>query len=240
MRNVAVIIPAYVPDPSLIDYVKQLINEVRLVIVIDDGNTDDQAALFETLAGYEQVEVLHHLINRGKGVGLRTAYDYLLKHHREIEGIVTTDADGQLLVKDVLHVADVLLSSDNNWVLGVRAFDHEYTPRKNKLGNQTTSRLFQWLFGTYYQDTQTGLRAFRREQLLLMASIPGQKFEYEMNVLIAMTLLEASYAEVPIETVYVENQPSHYHVLNDSLAIAGEMIHAKRHPECLLGGGTVR
>lgn len=235
MRNVAVIIPAYAPDPALIDYVKQLESEVRMIIVIDDGNAADQAALFEALASRPHVVVLRHLINRGKGVGLRTAYDYLLKHGQDIEGVVTTDADGQLLVEDVLHVADVLLSSDNDWVLGARAFDHPYMPKKNKVGNRLTSRVFQWLFGTYYQDTQTGLRAFKRELLLLMANIPGQQFEYEMNVLIAMTLTEAKYEEIPIATVYAKQQPSHYHVLRDSLAIAGEMLRAKRQPDLLLG-----
>ncbi|MDO4670211.1 MAG: glycosyltransferase family 2 protein [Aerococcus sp.] len=235
MRNVAVIIPAYAPDPSLVDYVKTLLNEVRLIVVVDDGNGEDQAPLFDTLAQFDKVVVLHHLINRGKGVGLKTAYDYLIKHATTIDGIVTSDADGQLLAKDVLHVADVLLSSDNDWVLGARAFDHEYTPLKNKLGNHMTSRLFQLLFGTFYRDTQTGLRGFKREFLLMMANTPGQKFEYEMNVLIAMTLKDAQYEEVPIETVYAKVQPTHYKVLHDSLAIVQKMIQAKRHPERLLG-----
>ena len=54
------------------------------------------------------------------------------------------------------------------------------------------------------KDTQTGLRAFTTNMIPFMLEIEGQRYEYEMNV-----LLTASKAfpilEVPIETVYIND-----------------------------------
>ena len=64
-------------------------------------------------------------------------------------------------------------------------FNLDHVPPKSRHGNKITSAVFRLLYGVYLPDTQTGLRAFRMADLPFMLDVPGERFEYEMQVLIA-------------------------------------------------------
>ena len=73
-------------------------------------------------------------------------------------------------------------------------------------------------------DTQTGLRAFTTNMIPFMLEIEGQRYEYEMNVLLAASK-SFPILEVPIETVYInDNEGSHFHPVRDGLMIYKDMF----------------
>ena len=69
-------------------------------------------------------------------------------------------------------------------------------------------------------DTQTGLRGFHRDLLPAMIAVPGDRYEYEMNVLIECAAMKVPMRPLPIETVYENNnEGSHFRAFRDSARI---------------------
>lgn len=69
-------------------------------------------------------------------------------------------------------------------------------------------------------DTQTGLRGFPASLLAEMLALPGERNEYEMTVLAELSRRGASIAEIPIATIYLDdNRSSHFNPVRDSMRI---------------------
>jgi hypothetical protein len=104
-------------------------------------------------------------------------------------------------------------------VLGVRRFEGA-VPLRSKVGNTVTRVLFHAVTGRPVQDTQTGLRAYPNHLLDWLTSVPGDRFEYEMNVLLHAARAGHPIDEVVIATTYLEdNASSHFSSLSDSVRI---------------------
>ena len=83
-----------------------------------------------------------------------------------------------------------------------------------------TRQVFRLLCGAKISDTQTGLRAMSNALAERFLTTKGERFEYEMNMLIDCTEDKIPFFEVPIETIYIEkNVSSHFHPVRDSLKI---------------------
>lgn len=80
--------------------------------------------------------------------------------------------------------------------------------------------------GVSVSDTQTGMRAFSSKLLEFMVNIPGERYEYEMNVLVACAKEGISIIELPIQTIYHDkgNSCSHFRKVRDSIRIYGQLF----------------
>ena len=216
-----ILIPSLEPDNRLPRYIRELLeNGFRYAVVVDDGSSESYQPIFSEIDAIDGVTVLHHEHNKGKGEALKTGYRYIQENMKGITGVITADADGQHAVKDCIRLAEKLEDGKQALYLGTRDFRKSNVPFKSSLGNRATSLLFLLLYGHWISDTQTGLRAFRKEELPFMAGIDGSRFEYEMNVLIACARNGIPMIPVEIETIYEnENKGSHYHPLKDSIRI---------------------
>ncbi len=58
-------------------------------------------------------------------------------------------------------------------------------PLQSRLGNRIARAAYRLVSGIKVSDTQTGLRAFDSELTEKMISVEGERYEYEMNVLMA-------------------------------------------------------
>lgn len=221
-RECCVLIPSLSPDERLPQYVQLLLEGgFGGIVVVDDGSADSYQEIFDRIAGWEKCHVLHHEVNRGKGAALKTGYAWI-QENTAFAGIITADSDGQHTVKDTLNLASILDESKKELLLGSRDFSRNSTqvPPKSRVGNRITSVVFKLLYGPTLPDTQTGLRAFVRGLIPFMTDIEGERFEYEMNVLIRCAVRKVPMQAVPIETVYHdENKGTHFHPIRDSWRI---------------------
>lgn len=80
--------------------------------------------------------------------------------------------------------------------------------------------------GVEVSDTQTGLRAFSTRLLDFMLDIEGERYEYEMNVLVTCAKANIPIIEVPIETIYHDkgNSCSHFRKVRDSVRIYRQLL----------------
>lgn len=213
-----VVIPAYQPDEKLLKTVAELRQKTAYtLIVVDDGSSPDRQPIFDKLE--HDVTVLHHEVNRGKGAAMKTAFAYIQEHFPGDEGIVTVDADGQHLVPDIVRVSEDWAAHPDALVLGSRRFTGN-VPFKSRAGNAITRQVFRASTGVKVFDTQTGLRAFAVSRVPMMLEMHGDRYEYEINVLLYATRHRVPIREVPIETVYIEdNASSHFHPVRDAWRI---------------------
>lgn len=213
-----VVIPAYQPDEKLLKTVAELRQKTAYtLIVVDDGSSPDRQPIFDKLE--HDVTVLRHEVNRGKGAAMKTAFAYIQEHFSGDGGIVTVDADGQHLVPDIVRVSEDWAAHPDALVLGSRRFTGN-VPFKSRAGNAITRQVFRASTGVKVFDTQTGLRAFAVSRVPMMLEMHGDRYEYEINVLLYATRHRVPIREVPIETVYIEdNASSHFHPVRDAWRI---------------------
>lgn len=213
-----VVIPAYRPDLALIGYASELLQSGP-VAVVDDGSGPAYNAIFDALAGLPGCTVLRHPRNRGKGAALKTAICWYRDSGAELGGIITADCDGQHTVRDVLRLADALALAPDSLILGTRTFGPG-TPPKSAAGNRLISRAMDALYGIRLEDTQTGLRALPNRLLPALETLPGDRYEYELNMLIQANRMCVPFVTVPIETLYFDNNAgSHFRAVADTLRI---------------------
>ena len=219
------VIPSLNPDARLIKLVLELIdNGFKKILIVDDGSEDK--IIFDKLREKKEVIVLTHDVNKGKGVALKTAFTYYKEHLIDkYKGLVCMDSDGQHLVSDTINVGNAMIK-ENKYTLGTRLFNTKETPLRNKTGNRITSKVFKRFYGVYIKDTQTGLRAIPNRLIDMMIGIPGDRFEYEMNVLIDLVHNGEKIEEVDIKTVYLpnSNKKSNFKVVEDSYKIYKLML----------------
>ena len=138
--------------------------------------------------------------------------------------IVVLDCDGQHTVEDALKLCgDASDEPDALW-LGSRKQSPD-SPLRSRMGNAITRYVFRLVSGTRVYDTQTGMRAFSAAYLPLMLQIPGERYEYEMNMLLAFSKRKISIREREIATIYFDNNAgSHFHTVRDSFLIYRDIL----------------
>lgn len=219
--NATALVPSYNPEGKLLQVVQGLLGAgFSRVIVVDDGSSPGCEAQFQAIAALPGAVLLRHPQNRGKGCALKTGYRYFLEHPRGHIGVVSVDGDGQHLPADALACAEALERNLHCLVFGARDFWQKNVPLRSRLGNLITAAIFR-MIGAGVRDTQTGLRAMGPEVIEKVIGLPGDRFEYETNVILAMAGLSIQPVEVPITTVYEEagKHRSHFRTVQDSLRV---------------------
>ena len=218
--KVSVIIPSLNPDNKLVAVVDALLEEgFKDIIIVNDGSDEEHMAPFNEVAAHSECTILTHEVNKGKGRGLKTAFEFCLENRKDIDGVVTVDGDNQHRAKDIKKCSETMVGT-GNVVLGVRDFTGDDVPARSKFGNNMTSGVFKVLCRLKISDTQTGLRAIPYKYLETFDKVEGERFEYETNMLLAFKKYNIGFQEEPIETVYIEdNSSSHFNPVKDSIKI---------------------
>ncbi|GAK07092.1 bifunctional glycosyltransferase family 2/GtrA family protein [Geomicrobium sp. JCM 19038] len=221
MTGISVVIPAYEPDYKLIETVRKIAQYAfDEIIVVNDGSDSSKLSIFRELITIRNCTVLNHKQNLGKGRALKTAFSYFLGKGENSVGLVTADADGQHDPEDVYRVANCLSNNPNSLVLGVRNFSEDNIPLRSRFGNQLTKVVLKVASGISLRDTQTGLRGIPAEFAKELLEVEGERYEFEMRMLIACRTHNREVEQVTIETIYIdENASSHFNPIIDSLKI---------------------
>lgn len=219
--HVTIVLPSLNPDEKLLAVVNGLLEKgFTDIVLVNDGSDAAHMAPFEALQNNPVCTILTHECNKGKGRALKTAFEYCLAHRPDCEGVITVDGDNQHHPDDIVLCAEAMLSEKNAVILGVRDFSLPEVPPKSRFGNNLTKAVFRIACGIRISDTQTGLRAIPACFLKAMTEIEGERFEYETNMLLEMKSRGIRFLEVPIRTIYIEeNASTHFHPIKDSFKI---------------------
>ncbi|KAA9241499.1 MULTISPECIES: bifunctional glycosyltransferase family 2/GtrA family protein [Aerococcus] len=222
ISDITIIIPALEPNEKLIvllESIRRQDSDNFTIIIVNDGSSADYDSYFKQAHEDFGAIVLKHEENYGKGRALRTAFDYILHHLPDCQGVITIDSDGQHTYADMMKCIGAFQQDPSALVLGVRDFQNE-VPWKSQFGNRLTRYILKMVTGISLTDTQTGLRVIPKTYLARLLEISGDRFEYELKMIIDAAKQEIPIKEVAIETIYHDdNKGSHFNPIKDSIAI---------------------
>lgn len=212
-----VLIPSYEPDDKLITLVKNIDYDI---VVVNDGSKKSYNKIFDEVKKY--AKVISYDKNYGKGYALKKGLKYIKKTYKKDYIVITMDSDGQHSIKDIDKLSNYVEKHKDTLVLGKR-LRGENTPLRSYLGNSITRFIYNIATKRDIYDTQTGFRAFSNNLVDYMLSIPGDRYEYEMNVLLYLSNIKIK--EIEVETIYIENnKESHFNGIKDSYRIYKQII----------------
>ena len=179
-----VLIPAYEPGPPLTALVAELSTAPQIagIVVVNDGSSAPCQPIFAAIEKMPRVRVVAHAENQGKGAALKTGFQYILTNH-PYSGIVTADADGQHIAKDIIRVAEALRETPDTVVLGARTMNTT-APLRSRFGNGLTRVIMRGVTGQTLTDTQTGLRGIPSEFIPHLLRLPSTRYDFELDMLI--------------------------------------------------------
>ena len=216
-----ILIPSYEPDDKLIKLVDELKQNKLDIVVVNDGSNSSYDLIFNKIK--RKAKVISYDINHGKGYALKIGLEYIREKYKEFI-VITMDSDGQHSVKDAIKLSNYSEKHLNELVIGKRIRSKK-TPLRSKLGNSITMFFYRLSTGVKVYDTQTGLRAFSNNLIDFMLNVEGNRYEYEMNVLLYAPSNNIKIKELEIETIYIENnEGSHFNTIKDSYRVYKEII----------------
>ena len=224
MSALLVLIPAYEPDTKLLGLLDQIraADPGQQVLIVDDGSGPDYRSVFDAVRD-RGVVVIGHEVNRGKGFALKEGFAFAALNYAN-EVVVCADCDGQHTYADIVRVAQEVDRHPASMVLGARDFS-DNVPLRSRLGNSATRQLFRLGTGIALQDTQTGLRGYPSSMLTWLGSVSGDRFDYELRLLLQAKAAGVGIVEIPTATIYIEgNASSHFRPIIDSARVYAPLL----------------
>ena len=223
MKRQFALIPAYKPNENLISFIQSLEARGLRVVVVNDGSGEDYLPLFHKIQEQSLATVIHLEKNQGKGAALKAGLSYLNTVNDDFQ-VITLDADGQHYLRDSLLLLQKSLENEGSLLLGSRAQSKD-SPLRSRIGNYITKKVFSFTTGVRVEDTQTGMRAFSKQLIPKLLKIQGNRYEYEMNMLLDFAKEGIPIQEYPIETIYInDNEESHFDTVKDSIRIYSQIL----------------
>ena len=200
--KVVVVMPAYNAAKTLhMTYADLPQNVVDLVIVVDDGSSDETARIARDLG----LELFIHDRNYGYGANQKTCYREALRAGADIVVMVHPDYqyDPTLLPEIIRPIeegtADVVLGSR---LMGIHPI-RQGMPWWKYYSNRFLTGLENWVFGLRLSEYHTGYRAFRRQVLeSVNLQMDSDKFIFDQEILAQIVNVKMRITEVPVPTRY--------------------------------------
>lgn len=223
--QIIILIPSLNPDDKMEGVVSDLFHAgFHEIFLVDDGSDQKNKCYFQNMKEKFQCNVLTHCTNLGKGRALKTGLNEIANTMMDYAGVITVDGDGQHLIGDIEKLAEKLYVNQKQGkealIMGCRDFSADKVPFRSRMGNIATSKVMAFLCGIHLSDTQTGLRGISEKTVSRLVALPGERFEYELNMILFAKENEIPIEEILISTVYLEeNKSSHFRPLQDSIKI---------------------
>ena len=188
----AAVIPCFNEGADIAALVVALHQHLPLVMVVDDGSTDDTTIRAENAGAV----VVRHERNLGKGAALRTGLSQIQK--RGFEWAVTLDGDGQHVPDDLPAFQQCAEQTGASLVVGNRLHKARAIPWLRRQVNCWMSRKLSRLAGRCLPDTQCGFRLIHLETWASL-SLQTEHFEIESEILMSFLAAEQRVEFVPIQ-----------------------------------------
>ena len=213
----AVLLPVYNPDEKFLHLVEELSKRGFKVVAVNDGSLERCDEFFKRAERY--ADVIGYKENKGKGYALKRGFEYIGNNMAdEVDYIVTADSDGQHAIEDIDRVAKLTRKTDGI-VLGMRDLS-EKIPIKSRIGNDMSKIVYTIVTGVYLRDNQSGLRGFPVRLCMWLQDIPGNKYEFELNVLATAHKEGMKVTGIDIKTIYENNNKNtHFRPIKDTIRI---------------------
>ena len=194
--NLSVVIPVYNEAENIGEIIKRVQSTKRAheIIIVDDGSKDGTRAVLQKLSEQNQVRVILHERNQGKGAAVVTGL-------RAAEGdiLLIQDADLEYDPRDYPTLLQPIEEGLADVVYGSRFLGapHRVTMFWHMVANRLLTFMTNILYNTILTDMETGYKVFRREVIDGM-SIRAKRFDFEPEFTAKVLKRNYRIFEVPI------------------------------------------
>lgn len=224
VADVIAVIPCYDVEEYCGQVIAQASNFADHIIVINDGSRDNTGNVLSRLVAQMpgKISVITFPVNKGKGVGLMTAFCEALNKF-SFNVLVTLDADGQHPPSEIPKVTQAARAGAE-MVIGGRQV--EQMPGRSRIGNTLATGVIRWLYPEAPSDTQSGLRAFSYGLIEeIVRQVSGSRYETEFQILLLALSQHRRLTSVSIPTIYIDNnRSSKFRPVTDSLRIFRALV----------------
>jgi len=234
-EGLAVVIPAFNEAATVTDIASRALKQTDLVIVVDDGSTDDTVKQLTGLL----VVLLKHNQNQGKAASLQTGFDYALR--QGAKKIITLDADGQHQPEEIPRLLTASEQHPKKIIIAARLKRQESVPKSRLFANRFANFWISWAAGYRISDSQSGFRLYPAALLkkIRLNVSRNRGFVFESEILIEAA--RAGYRSYPVEIhaiYHPDRRASHYRPVSDTAKIvrmvAGKLFSRGMYPQGLL------
>src|SRR6266567_3578666 len=205
--TLSIIVPAYNESArigptlqKLIAYLNQQ-HEKSELLVVDDGSTDDTAAVAEATArdlGSATTRLIRYEPNRGKGYALRRGLS-----ESQANVALFSDADLSTPITETPKLVDAIRSNECDLTFGSRALDRRligvHQPWRREQGGRVFNLIVRVATGLPFWDTQCGFKAFRLNVCRpLIEAAQIDRFGFDVELIYLAYLAKLRLREVAV------------------------------------------
>lgn len=178
---ISIIVPVYNESQSLPGFIQHVDEFARNypheieVIFIDDGSSDNSVSILEQT----RYTTLRHLENRGYGAAVKTGIE-----HAKHEALVIIDSDSTYHMSDISTIVNQLYDFD--MVVGARTGQNVNIPLVRRPVKWVIRKFASWITGHQIPDLNSGLRAFRRTEVMKLIRLLPDGFSLTTTITVAM------------------------------------------------------
>ncbi|MCQ6963416.1 glycosyltransferase family 2 protein [Methanolobus chelungpuianus] len=229
--TVVAAIPAFNEEIAIGSVIVRARQHVDEVLVIDDGSADSTAQVAELMGA----TVLRHSQNAGKGMALRTAFEWAID--KQVDILVTLDADGQHNPDEIPRIIEPILWKKADIVNGARFLKGHSVkvPRYRRMGQEILTHATNMTADVKLNDSQSGFRAFSKD------TFPAFRFNNAGMGVESEMVADASAAgfkitEVPITCRY-DVEGSTFNPVKHGMNVLGSIVNQfqRKHPLLYFG-----
>lgn len=195
MNKICAIIPVYNEEKNLGFVIKKVKEHDLDIIVIDDGSTDNTAEI----AKREDVYLIRHPVNEGKGKALRDGFRYALEKGYDL--IITLDADGQHNPDEIPLFIKKISDSAAGIIVGNRLHSPTGMPSSRLFINKLFSKITSKVCKQNIPDALCGYRIIKRA-VLASIKLNAKRFDMDPQILIKTAKAGFKIDSINIKCIY--------------------------------------
>ena len=201
--NITIGIPAFNEEKNIGKVIVTLKKITNDIIVCDDGSNDLTKEIAEGLGA----KVISHTKNMGYGEAIKSIFNEAKK--KEVDILVTFDADGQHRPEDIMSLTKPIIDQEAEVVIGSRFLKNETNmPKYRKIGVKVLTKVTNMSIKENLTDSQSGLRAYQKK-VLQNISLTDSGMGISTEILIKSHQKEFRIVEVPIQILYGKDTSTH-------------------------------
>jgi glycosyltransferase involved in cell wall biosynthesis len=200
MKTLTALIPFFNEERTIAELIKQLDTLPKGIltecIFIDDGSTDSSNQLLcKALAGVHFKFQIIIKANGGKASAIKVGAKALTTTH-----VVILDSDLELTTSDIERLWQVVLSGENDYVFGYRAFlAHSSFTYRYSRGNQLISNIYGIFFNEVITDIMCGYKLVPSQTL---QNLPYKYKHFGLEIEIPMQMWLSHQRPFEVDVAY--------------------------------------
>lgn len=217
--DTCVVVPLFNESAVVGDVIRDLRTSFPVVVAVDDGSTDDSAAVARTAGAL----VVEHPINLGQGAALQTGLETALRLGAQY--VVTFDSDGQHRREDAVAMVSRLRADEADVVFGSRFLDARTRPGAVKRAVLRAAIVYSnATTGVRLTDTHNGLRALNRRAAATLR-IRQNRMAHASEIIEQVGRSGLRWVEHPVHILYTDYSRSKGQSVFNAVNILTEMIY---------------